>query len=653
MSYLDLPRLHFGGLFFTNPDTINNYIGSFDPDTKLLGPDGAYLSDPQQGGGPSGWNPPGVAQLWIEGASVLSAVDADGRPAASDPVLGAPVESPSPKTPKKTRDGKGLYDIAKMVDLDPQMQTRSAVYGLRLFVTLPGGGGFSGPLTVPELQYLSARVPAQTGSWAAVGTWMGWIESPDWFGDLSASPFLAAFREACPDGVAVKLTVDLHQNDPATRFTAGNQFCYGRVLGTLGPVRPGDLPQAWAGRRLVPVSSGQATAAPAAAAEAAPSDERSMARTLEDEMGEMMGRMMEQVAGDAPSGAPEALAAEGAPPLPWNPVPAQVSEAEGQALLHADLGGSILLQFTQDAQGIFASNGKFVVDTGITVGVRDPETGSFRAFDQGEVDLSGQYRPLDSQAKTVNLLANCGVVDVPLTAEEARLAASTPLAIQVNGTQVVAEPDDGVLMALSGFSARLEEGGTASLRLTARRFGRPLAGVSEPAKVRVRPASSGGLPGDLAFTWEGPTDEEGIARLTVTATDRTLTLPPLREPLDSLVYLVTFVGPNGPIGDAAFRSQRDDYAVLLFNAYEAPAKPTWEDDVGPILQAYARLYPGMQDRLDIADEATVKGFAPALYGRMAAPFDDPAFMPVTRDLSPARIEMILDWLRPLLPKQGS
>jgi hypothetical protein len=26
---------------------------------------------------------------------------------------------------------------------------------------------------------------------------------------------------------------------------------------------------------------------------------------------------------------------------------------------------------------------------------------------------------------------------------------------------------------------------------------------------------------------------------------------------------------------------------------------------------------------------------------------------VTRDLSPARIEMILDWLRPLLPKQGS
>lgn len=24
MSYLDLPRLHFSGLFFTNPNTINN-----------------------------------------------------------------------------------------------------------------------------------------------------------------------------------------------------------------------------------------------------------------------------------------------------------------------------------------------------------------------------------------------------------------------------------------------------------------------------------------------------------------------------------------------------------------------------------------------------------------------------------------------------
>lgn len=649
MSYLDLPRLHFGGLFFTNPDTINNYIGSYDPDTKLLAPDGAYLSDPQQGGAPSGWNPPGVAQLWVEQATVLSAVDATGAPVASDPVLGAPVESPSPKTPKKTPDGKGLYDIAKMVDLDPYMQSRSAVYGLRLFVTLAGGGGFSGPLTVPELQYLAPRAAARTGSWALVGTWMGWIEEPDWFGSLAPSPFLTAFRNACKDGVAVKLTVDLHQNNPATRFTAGNQFCYGRVLGTMGPVRPGDLPQSWAGRRLVPVSSDQAAAAPAAAAEAAPSDGESMVRSLDDEMAAMMDRMMPETAGEAPEG----LAAEAAPLLPWNPVPAQVGDAGGGTILHADLGGSIFLQFARDAQGIFASTGKFVLDTGITLGLRDPKTGKFQAFEKGDVDLSGQYRPLDSQAKTVNLVANCGVVDVPLTAEEARRAASTPLAIQVSGTQVAAEPDNGVLMALSVFSARLEEGGTASLRLTARRFGRPMAGVSEPATIRVRPTDSGGRPGDLAFTWEGPTDDQGIARLTVTATDRTLTLPTPRQPLDSLVYFVTFVGPNGPIGDAAFRSQRDDYAVLLWNAYEAPAKPTWEDDVAPILQAYARLYPGMQDRLDIADEATVKGFAPALYGRMAAPFDDPAFMPVTRDLSPARIGMILDWLRPLLPKQGS
>lgn len=60
MSYLDVPRIHFGGLFFTNPSTINNYDGSYDPSVPLTNSQGGYISDPPQGSRRAGtpWESP-------------------------------------------------------------------------------------------------------------------------------------------------------------------------------------------------------------------------------------------------------------------------------------------------------------------------------------------------------------------------------------------------------------------------------------------------------------------------------------------------------------------------------------------------------------------------------------------------------------------
>src|SRR5262245_27128116 len=112
MSYLDVPRLHFSGLFFTGPSTINNILDNYDPSTQLESPPGQYINPP------AGWNPLGVAQWWLEECSVLSAVGTTGAAVpSSDSVIGAAVQSPSPKTPMPDGTG-GYYDIAKMVDLD-------------------------------------------------------------------------------------------------------------------------------------------------------------------------------------------------------------------------------------------------------------------------------------------------------------------------------------------------------------------------------------------------------------------------------------------------------------------------------------------------------------------------------------------------------
>jgi hypothetical protein len=646
MSYLDLPRIHFGGLFFTNPDTINNRISNYDPQVKLTNPDGSYLPR-------AGWNAVGVAQLWLAECSVLSVAGPSGTlvtDAAADPVIGAAVESPSPSTPKKTPDGKGSYDIAKMVDLDPAQQGRSAVYGLRIYVTLADGAGFSGLMSVPMLQELNGRMALQIGSWSAVGTWMGQITEVAWSGDLSSSPFLVQFQAACSQGIAVKLTVDLHQNSDASQMNPGNNFCYGRVHGALGPIGAGELAQVVPGR-MIQVPPAVANAMAGAALEsvervAAPAPkiapEKILGVTLDARFRKPAPAGVKLESAAAPSAAP-------APPAPWNPAPAQVTSSKSGSLLHVDLGGSIWLNASQAANGVGVSDGTFVVDTGIAVGFQSA-AGSFQALANGQVSFASQYQLLSSQNKQVNLIRSAGLVDIALVGNEASLVSGSPLLVQVNGTTVLQEPADGALYAMEPFYMRFEPGTTGAVQLMARSFGQPIVG-QEPLTWQIVD-SSGDPSTEISISWDGPTDADGIASLTVSTPAGDVTLPPLREPLDSQLYLVFFADPSGqPVGDGYGLGQdaNASLTVLRFQSYTAPAQPTWQADVGPILQAYARLYPGMKDKLDIGDEKTVQSAAPYVYARMALPLADPAYMPVTRDLSPTKIQTILQWLKAYLP----
>ena len=53
----------------------------------------------------------------------------------------------------------------------------------------------------------------------------------------------------------------------------------------------------------------------------------------------------------------------------------------------------------------------------------------------------------------------------------------------------------------------------------------------------------------------------------------------------------------------------------------------------------------MKGILDISDEATVKSFAKGMYHRFNLDIQDPAFMPVVRDMSPATLNMMKTWLQ--------
>lgn len=75
-----------------------------------------------------------------------------------------------------------------------------------------------------------------------------------------------------------------------------------------------------------------------------------------------------------------------------------------------------------------------------------------------------------------------------------------------------------------------------------------------------------------------------------------------------------------------------------------------ETDVQPVMHAYMRLYLGMKNILDMGDYDVVKQNAAALRQVFSLPISDPRSMPVTRDLAPAKIQMVLNWLANGLPR---
>ena len=69
------------------------------------------------------------------------------------------------------------------------------------------------------------------------------------------------------------------------------------------------------------------------------------------------------------------------------------------------------------------------------------------------------------------------------------------------------------------------------------------------------------------------------------------------------------------------------------------------------MSLYARLFPGMMSILDISDLATVRAFAVPLKDRFQRIRTDPGFMPVSRDMSPSTVDMIVQFLDTLSKEQ--
>lgn len=245
-------------------------------------------------------------------------------------------------------------------------------------------------------------------------------------------------------------------------------------------------------------------------------------------------------------------------------------------------------------------------------------------------------------------LKTAGVVQFPITSQQA----GQPLAVLVNGQQAILEPASGLYVDVDGASVYMNPGDTAEVNLWATVFGSPAANTTVDVELvptpqpppdqfdNNEPASA------LTFPSSVTTGTNGSAAITISASNPS-PLPAGRKDIGGQVY---YLGGAWATGNSwnAYGSQPIFYpsplSVKLFNSIDPPIpQPTWKD-VQPILYKYYYLYGYMASIVDLSDYLAVKGSAQALQQVLTLSFDDPSYMPVTREMSNDEQQLILTWI---------
>jgi hypothetical protein len=233
------------------------------------------------------------------------------------------------------------------------------------------------------------------------------------------------------------------------------------------------------------------------------------------------------------------------------------------------------------------------------------------------------------------------------------------------------EAGDGIFVRPDDLVFRMEPGSTAGVNVMALQFGAPLANaeiITAIGTYGLQPPGPIATPPEALACANGQTDSTGWASITLTAGDPGLPRIPDHNPangVDGQVYGVGFSAQtaNGPAANAGTSFDSNGFvSVLVFSKVELPQHPAWSD-ASPIFQQYSNLYPRPHgpDRyvpyagrpplhpvVNLSNEQEVGNFAAMIQRALQLPITDPNHMPVTRDLSAGRRQILLGWVGQVL-----
>jgi hypothetical protein len=580
MSYLDSPRLHFKGWFQADVSTVNN-------DVRLY-QNASFVPEYQQVDMNGSWNPEGTGIFRIVDCSVTGAF-LEGRPlsAADDPVIGMTVQNANRRAP------------AKMVDLDPQHQAISEIWGLQVRLV------DSANRTLLQGEYKPAALyniwlRQQDGlptDMQLAASYQSVLEGVDWSDTSSA--LLRALRAAADDDM-LSIAFNLYGYG---RDSTTPRFTMGRIAGTIGPYRRGEPKHFVLGRQMIAYTP-EILVLPAEGVHHVQAKLDETAKTLTMDFGNSLPIL------DADGGLVDI----------------------GQLLVGV-LGDNPLTRQERAASTDF----EFIGEVPYLESDWYERTAGVQTFD------------LSKNPAALALLSRCPLVLL------------SPSEGSVDYKVVLGESLDGLYVRADSFVARINPGETERIDFYASRFGRALPGavinlspteglmggsgandtVSPPTRPYATvpdiatPADAIGYPSSIVA------DADGHASLLLEASAEGPGRP--RGYISGQLYGVGYELATRP---PDYIDHALNYlSVLAYSKKEIPEVVTWYRDIQPLFTQYANLYPIMTRHVvDLNDYASVASKVKILRLAFSLPQRDPNHMPVTRDLSAGDRDTILKWL---------
>ena len=437
MSYLNNVRLIFSGTFQADISTVNNDVRHYDNGTFL--PRFQDLQSNANPDGPlNGWfSPNGSGAFRLIDCRVSSVCYKDGTSQsdpAKDPVIGMLI------------GGSNTRVSGKLVDLDPQWQMASQIWGLEVKLTNDKGAAMFGGKFRPNAfrDILFTRVGGPAGDGGASAYFQSVIDGVSFAEGAPKSTFLKDLREATADGLlSIRLMTFGYVGGP----TRSPRYTLGTVLGVIGPCASADEPSSFVwGRRFTP-------------------------KPIEP------------------------------PPQPPEQQPATSFQGinyftalvdEDAKRLFLDLGNALPLADTDGSlMDIGSLSVGLLLDGSLTE--QDPVTPqSFQSV--GTIPYSDKNW----------LAATSGIVSFPLTTAQIGQARNTSLALVTQptnggGPAVVAmrESQDGILVCAEPSALRIDSPDSKKTTIFAAKFGKPISVVVNTVQTGPQGGAGGGIPNEI------------------------------------------------------------------------------------------------------------------------------------------------------------
>lgn len=582
MSYLDSPRLHFRGWFQADVSTINNDVRFFQNES--------FVPEYQKLDQNKSWNPEGSGIFRLLDCSVTGGF-LDGRSlttGADDPVMGLSLQNANQRAP------------GKLVDLDPQQQMVSQIWGMQVRLVGPGAQTlFQGeykPAAFTSLWQRQQQGAPMDQQLAA--SYQSVLEQVIW-SDTSDSPLLQALEAATQDGMlSIEFNVYGYGRDSTIpRYTMGH------IVGTIGPYRSGEPKHFVLGRQMIAY-------APQSFTQPAGGVNNLQAKLSEDEFSLTVDFGNSFPILDANSGLMDI----------------------GQVLLGVLSSDPVARQTTIDSSQVTLIGEVPYLDAGWYT-----QTAGVQAFDLTNNPAAQELLP------------------------QRPLVLLSPIEASTSYKVLLQESINGVYVRADSFVFRIDPGETQQAEFYASRFGAPLAGsvVSVSATEGMMGGSGGGAkiepparphaaipdigtPAEaLGYAANVTTDANGCAALALIASPEGPGTP--RGYISGQLYGLAYQLASQPVG---YLSNPLNYvSILAYSKKELPEHPTWYQDIQPLFTQFGNLYPIMSRHVvDLKDYASVASRINILKLAFSLPMRDPNHMPVTRDLGAGDRATILKWL---------